>query len=399
LTVKIDLFDSASFAEGVPHDRFTYLRENDPVYFHDEPDGPGFWCLTKYADIVQASKDWRTYSSAKGTNITDATGGAELMMVNSDPPYHEKLRKIVSKGFQPKMVADLEPHIREIVNSILDRVAPKGECDFVTEVSSELPLAVIAELMGVPEEDRHKIFEWSNTMIAQGSDPEYGSSMDDATRAFLEMSQLVNAIADKRSETPEQDLITKLVEGEVDGERLTVLEYDVFMVLLAVAGNETTRNLISGGLLALIEHPQERAKLMADPALTPLAVEEMLRWVTPVMHFRRTATTDCEIRGKQIRSGDKVLLWYISGNRDTDVFADPFRFDVARDPNPHMTFGAGGPHFCLGFSLAQLEIKVMFEELFKRLPDIELNGDVEHLHSNFINGIRHMPVRFTPERV
>ncbi len=395
--MKIDLYDPHSFAEAVPHDQLTWLRENDPVHWHDEPGGTGFWNLTKYHDIVRASKDWRTYSSAKGSNIRDADGGYELAMVNQDPPYHEKLRKIVSKGFQPKLVSDLEPKIRGIVRDILDRVASKGECDFVTEVSAELPLDVIAEMMGVPPEDRHKVIEWSNTMIAQGEDPEYGSSMDDATRAFIEMSQLVNALADERLEDPQEDLITRIIEGDVDGEKLNRLEFDVFMVLLAVAGNETTRNLISGGMLALIENPDQRAKLMADPSLIPSAVEEMLRWVTPVLHFRRTATCDAEVRGTKIKTGDKVLLWYISGNRDADVFEDPFRFDVTRDPNPHMTFGAGGPHFCLGFSLAQLEIRIMFEELFRRLPDIELNGNVERMHSNFVNGIRHMPVRFTPE--
>ena len=396
--MEIDLHTPAVFGRGVPHDQFTWLRENDPVYFHPLPDGGGFWCLTKYDDIVHASKDWRSYSSAKGTNIRDPVDGAELMMVNTDPPYHEKLRKIVSKGFHPKMIADLEPHIREIVTGILDRVAPKGECDLVTEVSSELPLEVIAEMMGVPEEHRHKIFEWSNTMIAEGGDPEYSPSLDDATRAFMEMAELVNLLADERSENPTEDLITKLITAEVDGEKLNRLEYDVFMVLLAVAGNETTRNLISGGTLALIENPEQRQKLIEDPSKIPMAVEEMLRWVTPVLHFRRTATHDTDMRGKTIKEGDKVVLWYISGNRDTDVFADPFAFDVERDPNPHMTFGAGGPHFCLGFSLAQLEIKVMFEEMLKRMPDIELDGPVERMHSNFVSGIRHMPIRYTPER-
>lgn len=396
--MKIDLYSGSVFGEGVPHDQFTWLRENEPVYFHPTPDGVGFWCLTKYHDIVAASKDYKTFSSAKGTNIRDPADGAELMMVNTDPPYHEKLRRIVSKGFHPKMISDLEPHIREIVTGILDRVAPKGECDFVTEVSAELPLEVIAEMMGVPPEHRHKIFEWSNTMIAQGEDPEYGPSLDDATRAFMEMAELVNMLADERRENPVDDLITKLIEADVEGEKLNVLEYDVFMVLLAVAGNETTRNLISGGMLELIRNPDQRARLIADPSLIPLAVEEMLRWVTPVLHFRRTATRDVEVRGTTIKEGDKVVLWYISGNRDDEVFEDPFRFDVGRNPNPHMTFGAGGPHFCLGFSLAQLEIKVMFEELLRRMPDIELAGPVERLHSNFVSGIRHMPVSFTPER-
>jgi len=406
--VDIDLYSPEVYGRGAPHEQFKWLRENEPVFWHpivDQPlpgdpqTGPGFWCLTRYKDIEHASKDFRHYSSAGGTNIVDPVSGVELMMINTDPPYHTKLRSIVSKGFHPKAVALIEEHIRDIVTNILDRVATKGECDFVTEIAAELPLEVIAEFMGVPVEDRHKIFEWTNTMIAQGADPEYSPNLEDATRAFIAISEYANTLADLRKDDPQADLISKIIHTEVDGEYLNTLEYDMFFVMLAVAGNETTRNLISGGMFALIENPEQREILLANPSKMPLAVEEMLRWVTPVMHFRRTATEDFEIGGKTIKRGDKILLWYLSGNRDEEVFEDPYAFNVLRDPNPHMTFGAGGPHFCLGFSLAQLEIRVMFEELLRRFPDMELTGPIQRLHSNFIRGIRHMPVKFTPEHV
>ena len=405
--MKIDLFDPEVWGRAVPHDQFTWLRENEPVFWHPFPadidremyKGEGFWTLTRYDDIVLASKDFKHFSSAGGTNIVEPVEGVDLMMINTDPPYHTKLRSIVSKGFHPKAVAAIEKHIREIVTRILDKVASKGECDFVTEIAAELPLEVIAEFMGIPEEGRQQIFDWTNTMIAQGEDPEYGATLEDATRAFFEISEYANQLAAERRAHPEDDLISKIIEAEVEGEMLNELEYSVFFVMLAVAGNETTRNLITGGMKALIEHPEQREILLADRTKFGTAVEEMLRWVTPVSHFRRTLTEDIEVGGKELKKGDKVTLWYVSGNRDESVFEDPFEFKVDRDPNPHMTFGAGGPHFCLGFSLAQLEIRVMFEELLDRFPDMELAGGVERLHSNFISGIRHMPVRFTPERL
>lgn len=396
--MKIDLHNPDAFLNGPPHETFAWLRENDPVFFQEREGRTGYWCLTKYADVVKASKDFKHFSSRPSTFETNAeTAGTELMMINMDPPEHTKLRTIVSKGFHPRIIANLEDGVRGIVTDIIDRIAPKGECDFVTDVAAELPLAVIAELAGIPEEDRHKIFEWSNAMIARGEDPEYSPSIEDATRAFNEISEYGKKLAEERRIDPRDDLITAICTGQIDGEVLNELEYAMFFVMLMVAGNETTRNLVSGGMLALIEHPEERQRLLDDPSLFTSAVEEMLRWVTPVMHFIRTATEDVEIRDKTIKKGDKFALWYPSANRDEDAFADPNRFDVGRNPNPHVTFGGGGPHFCLGFSLAQLEIKVMFEELLKRIPDMELDGQIQRMRSNFIGGIRHMPVKFTPE--
>lgn len=391
------LDDPDSFVAAVPHESFARLRLEAPVFRQECPDGTSFWVLTKYEDIVAVSTDSVTFSSARGTNIEDMQGGTELMMLNMDPPRHTKLRNLVSKGFTPRMVRLLEPHVREIAKQIIDDVAQRGECDFVTDVAAELPLQVIAELIGVPLEERHLLFQWSNQMIGLG-DLEYGNDMALATQAAASMFAYADKLATERRERPRSDLVTALIDAEVEGEQLTPLEFDVFFMLLAVAGNETTRNLISGGMLALFEHPDQYRRLLEEPALIPSAVEEMLRWVSPVMYFRRTATRDTEVRGQRIREGEKVTIWYIAGNRDEEAFPEAGAFDVARDPNAHLGFGGGGAHFCLGASLARLEIRIMFEELLRRLPDVQLVGPVARLRSNFINGIKHMPVRFTPEK-
>jgi len=397
---EIDVLDPDIYVQGVPHEAFRRLRMEAPVYFHPEPDGRGFWALTRYADVVAVSRDPVGFSSARGgTNIKDYEGSdlsqIQLLMLNMDPPQHHKFRKLVSTGFTPRMTARLEPRIRETAKRIIDRVASKGRCDFVKEIAAELPLQVIAELMGIPLDDRHKVFEWSNRLIGF-DDPEFQTSMEDARIAAAEIWFYANELATKRQGQRGDDLVSVLINAEVDGERLTEMEFDAFFMLLAVAGNETTRNLISGGMIALLEHPDERARLIADPALVPSAVEEMLRCVSPVMHFRRTAMRDSEIRGQRIREGDKVVLYYISANRDEDVFPDSATFDVGRTPNEHLAFGVG-EHFCLGSSLARLEIRVMFEELVRRLPDMRIAGPVRRLRSNFISGYKEIVVEFTAE--
>ena len=398
---EIDLFSPDNFVDGVPHHFYKVLRREAPVYRHPEPDGPGFWALTKYEDIVTVSMDSATFSSWQGgTNIPDLPEDGlafiRMIMLNMDPPQHTKYRRLVSKGFTPKIVQAMEPHVRTIANDIIDRVAERGQCDFVTDIAAELPLQVILELMGVPVEDRYLVFEWSNRLIGF-DDPDYQTTPEQGMVAATEMFMYANQLAVDRKRSPQRDVISTLLQAEMDGEALTETEFDAFFVLLSVAGNETTRNLISGGMLALMEHPEERQKLLADPSLIVTAVDEMLRWVTPVMYFRRTVTKDTSIRGQQIRIGDKVVMYYGSGNRDEDVFPDGDVFDVSRNPNPHITFGPGGAHFCLGASLARLEIRVMFEELLRRLPDIEPAGPVRRLRSNFIAGIKQMPVCFTPE--
>ncbi len=398
---NIDIYDPDLYVTGVPHDAFRVLRSEEPVYFHPEPGGPGFWAITKYQDVVSISKDPGTFSSWRGgTNIPDypreSLDVIRMLMVNMDPPQHTKFRRLTSTGFTPRMIARMEEYIRQAARKIVDDVAPLGACDFVTKVAAELPLVVIADIMGVPQDDRHKVFDWSNRLIGF-DDPEFQTSLEDAQMAAMEIWGYANDLAEGRRGKEGKDLVTVLINAEIDGERLTEMEFDAFFLLLAVAGNETTRNLISGGMLALMEFPEQRARLLGDPALLNTAVEEMLRWVTPVIHFRRTATRDVELHGQKIKEGDKVVLYYTSANRDEDVFEEPGVFDVGRTPNEHLAFGIG-QHSCLGLNLARLEIKVMFEELLKRMPDIELDGPVRRLRSNFINGVKTIPVRYTPGR-
>ena len=310
---------------------------------------------------------------------------------------HTRYRLLVNKGFTPRRIAALEDRARAMTNDIIDRVCEKGECDFVEDMAAELPLQVIAELMGVPQEDRRLVFDWSNRMVG-AADEEYQQDArpEAAMEASMELYAYANRLAAEKRADPHDDILSALIKAEVDGEMLTELELDMFFLLLAVAGNETTRNLISHGMLALMNHPDQRQKLLDDPGKIPGAVEEMLRWGSPVMHFRRTATKDVVIRDQPIAEGDKVVIWYISANRDEDHFDYPYTFDVERSPNEHVAFGGGGPHFCLGANLARMEIRVMFEEVLRRLPDMELAGPAQRLKSNFINGIKHIPVSFTP---
>ena len=397
----VDIYDPDLYVEQVPHHHFASLRRHTPVCFHREPRGPGFWCVLKYRDVIHVSKNPQLFSSYRGgTNIEDPPSGqlmmARAIMLNMDPPQHSTFRRIVSLGFVPRIVDRLEPGVRAMARKIVDDIAGRGECDFVRDVAAELPLQVIAELIGLPQEDRHKVFEWSNRLIGF-DDPEFGTSREDGQAAAAEMWIYANALAEQRKLAPRDDLVTALVRGSVDGESLTELEFDSFFLLLAVAGNETTRNLVSGGMLALMEHPEQKQRLIDDPSLIPTAVEEMLRWVSPVMHFRRTVMRDTELGEQRIREGEKVVMFYPSANRDEEVFPDAMRFDVGRTPNEHLAFGIG-EHFCLGSKLARLEIRIIFEEILRRLPDIRLAALPRRLRSNFINGIKEMRVSFTPER-
>jgi cholest-4-en-3-one 26-monooxygenase len=390
----VDLSDRRTFLAGPPFEYFEYLRREHPVawFDHHERDGDGFWIVTKWDDIMAVERDPETFSSnLGGTMIEPLVGGVELMMINQDPPRHTRLKLLVSRMFTPKHIRSIEQSIRVAAKDIVDNVIAKGSIDLVTEVSAEMPLIVIAELLGIPPEDRYKVFEWSNRMVG-AEDPEYGVNSE---TAGFELFAYAEQLAQERLASPEEDIVTALLTGEVDGERLDPLEFNLFFLLLAAAGNETTRNLITGGMLALIEHPEQRERLLADRSLLPSAVEEMLRWVSPVNYFRRTATRDTEIRGVKIAAGEKVTLWYPAANRDEDQFPNPNTFDVARTPNEHVAFGGRGPHFCMGANLARLEISAMFEELLWRIPDMELAGPVERLQMNLINGIKHMPVTFT----
>ena len=396
----IDLAHPDNYHSGPPHHMFEVLRREAPVFWHPDAETPGFWALTRHAEVAHASRSPQLYSAQRRTvfmfeSNEEDLSNLQMMLVNRDPPNHTKLRRLVSLGFTPRRIAMLEEKVRLRAGEIIDRVAARGECDFVTDLAADLPLQVIAELVGVPMEDRGKVFEWSNKLIGF-DDPEYSGDREQQKQSAMDVYLYANQLAEKRREEPTDDLTSIIMNGEVDGERLTEMEYDLFFLLLIVAGNETTRNAISGGMLALIQHPEQRARLIANPGLMTTATEEILRWVTPVNCFRRTAMQDTEIGGQAVREGDKVVMFYPSANRDDRVFAKPEQFDVARTPNDHLAFGMG-THFCLGNALARLEIKVMFEELLRRLPDIELAGQVERLRSSFINGIKRMPVRFTPE--
>jgi cytochrome P450 len=394
----INLKDPLLFEQGVPHDVFRRLRREAPVYWNEEPeeDEPGFWALTRYQDIVEVSRNPQLFSSALGGHQISYPPGMEFSrasaavvgnMIGMDPPEHNTYRKLVSPAFTAGAVRKMEPTIREIVTEILDRVAPRGSCELVSAVAAELPLIVLCELLGVPQEDRHRLFDWTNRLT------DFANAPEDMLGAFAELFGYGQALAERRRQAPTGDLMSVMANAEMAGEKLDQMLLDGFFLLLVIAGNETTRNTISGGTLALIEHPAERRLLLDDPSLIPVAVDEMLRWVSPVIHFRRTATADTEIRGQRIRQGDKVVMWYPSANRDEEVFARPDVFDVRRRPNEHLAFGEG-QHFCLGAWLARLELRVFFEEFLRRLPDVELDGPVRRVRSYFLAGLREMPVRF-----
>jgi len=400
LPADIDLTNPDHFDQGPPHEWFTWLRANDPVYWQDEEDGPGFWSITKYQDLKHVSRHPELFSSWRGgTNIfeleEDDLTGVRLLMINMDPPRHAKYRRIVSKGFTPKRISLLEDHVRALARRIVDRIADKGECEFVSEVASQVPMATICEMLGVPEADHQLVYDLSNRLIGF-DDPDFQTSMDDGGEAAAEMYAYAEQLGAERSKAPRDDLTSILLSADVDGEKLTQDEFDAFFLLLAIAGNETTRTVTAQGMRLLSEHPDQRRAITDDPSLIGPAVEEILRYAPAVISFRRTAMADVEIRGKQIRNGDKVVMWYPGANRDEEAFDDPQKFDVSRNPNDHHAFGIG-EHFCLGASLARLQLRTIFDELLTRLPDIEVDGEVKYLRSNFIDGIKEMRVRFTPE--
>ncbi|HLM63741.1 MAG TPA: cytochrome P450 [Acidimicrobiales bacterium] len=366
-----------------------------------------YWAVTRHAELIEASRQPGLFCSGRGTNIADMPPDfVEFFgsMIGMDDPRHARLRRIVSRGFTPRKLASLKADVGGAAADIVDDIAEQGECDFVTEVAAKLPLRVIVDLMGIPRSEERFIFDRTNVILGF-TDPEYVAEQDDpmaVTMAILtagqELADLVTRLAEARETEPADDLITALAVTEVDGEKLTSQELASFFILLVVAGNETTRNAIAHGLAALTDHPDQHRRWLDDvDGLTPTAVEEIVRWASPVMHFRRTVTEDrVRLGDHEFSEGDKVVLWYNSANRDEAVFDDPYRFDLGRTPNDHVGFGGPGPHFCLGAHLARREIAVMFRELLTRLPDIHATGDPERLRSNFINGIKHLPVAFSP---
>ena len=397
---ELDLSIAANFDDGFPYAYFKMLRAEAPVCWHPERDGPGHWALTRYEDLKYASRNPQIFSSWLGaTTVRDMPHenlqGARALMLNMDPPQHAKYRRLVQRGFTPRVIQSLEPHIRELATQIVDRVAQRGECEFVSEVAAELPMQVICELMGVPEEDRQAVYALSNRLIGV-DDPQYSNSLADGMQASMEMFMYASKLSERARQAPGTDIISTLVSADVEGEKLSELDFNSFFLLLAVAGNETTRTATSQGTRLLADHPEQRERLLRNPSLLPTAIEEIVRCSAPVMYFRRTATQDTELRGQTIRAGEKITMWYPSVNRDEAVFPNPDTFDVGRSPNEHLGYGVG-EHFCLGASLARLELQIIFEELLRRLPDIQIDGPIKRLRSNLIDGIKEMPVRFTPE--
>jgi len=380
----VDFLD-VFFYVSDPWDTYAWLRTHAPAYWHE---GNQLWAVTRYQDLVHVSTHPELFCNGEGYR---PGMGPDASLISTDPPRHTEMRRLINKGFTPRMVAQMEDHVRDIVTRTLDAVAPRGECDFVEDVAVPLPMLVIAELLGLPLEDSKQLQHWSDDMnVGSAAHP-----LEKAMNAYLEYCAYFEKVHAQKLAHPADDLISKLIHSEIDGERLGYDDVLRTTLLLLVGGNETTRNTIAGGLLAFMEHPEQWRRLLAEPKRLPMAIEEMLRYVTPIMNFRRTATRDVELGGQTIRAGQSVLILHSSANQDEAVFKDPRAFDIGRDPNPHLAFGIG-THFCLGANLARLEIRVMYEELLRRLPDVRLvpGAPVTRYPSTFIRGWSSMPVEF-----
>jgi cytochrome P450 len=385
---------------------FKALRDTPGMPFYSErviegfpfPPGPGYYVATRHDDVWQVSRNAQLFCSGNGSNIGDLPQEMNEFfgsMINMDDPKHYRLRSIVSKGFTPKEVTQVEGYVRTKAAAVVDRILdkfPEGECDFVDEIAAALPLEVICDMMGIPTEDTAKIYHWTNVILGAG-DPDVGGDYTYLMTMALEMFQYAQELGENRRANPTDDITSVMMNAEVDGDQLTAQEFGSFFLLLVVAGNETTRNAISHGMKALTDFPEQREKWFGDfETHTRTAVDEIVRFSTPVIHFRRTATEDTVLGGQQLHAGDKVVMLYSAANRDDRVFRDPESFDVTRPLQPaQVGFGAGGPHFCLGANLARREIAVMFDEIRRRLPNMRITGEPAYLQSNFINGIKRLP--------
>jgi cytochrome P450 len=397
------------FISGDPHAIWRELRATDPVHWTERPNKNGFWSITKHGDAQRVYRDPGTFSSEGGIamGFADAPDpnqprmqyGFRQMMITTDPPRHGRMRQMMNRRFTPRALAPHEPHIRAITGEIIDAVIEQGRCDLVVDVAAKLPTAVICEMLGVPRQDWDLMFALGN-MTLGNEDPEYqvdGSAQKTGAQAQADIfNYFMKLIGDRRA-NPGPDLVSALVHGEIEGDKLSDIEVLFNCFLLILGGQETTRNAISGGMDALMHNPGDRDRLARDASLMPTAIEEILRWTSPITHIMRTATRDVELRGRQIHAGDRVVIWNPSGNRDEEVFADPFRFDIERQPNDHIAFGYG-EHFCLGANLARVELRVMLDELLRRMPDMTPAGAPERLRSNLVAGIKHLPVTFTPAK-
>jgi cholest-4-en-3-one 26-monooxygenase len=396
-----DLTDPDLYARRVPQEEFAELRRAAPVRWNPQPsdmgfNDDGFWAVTKHRDVIAVSRDAETFSSYENGAIVRFISGntreqvelQRVIMLNIDPPHHTKMRGIVSRGFTPRAISNLRDVLSDRAKAIVGEAVAKGSGDFVTDVACELPLQAIAELIGVPQEDRHKLFSWSNDMVGY-DDPEYEGDGEAASVEILNYSMVM---AEDRRACPRDDIVSKLVGAQIDGDELTSDEFGFFVILLAVAGNETTRNAISHGMLAFLENPDQWELFKSGRPAT--AVDEIVRWATPVTVFQRTATTDTELGGQPIKKGERVGLFYRSANFDEDVFEEPEKFNVLRDPNPHVGFGGTGAHYCLGANLARLEIDLMFNAIADAMPDISKAGEPQRLRSGWLNGVKRLPVSY-----
>jgi len=384
---EIDLTNLDLFARGEHHQAWRILRAEAPVFWHERRAGWGFWAVTRYDDALKVYHDAARYSSERGISLQFSAVGAPeeqagfgQMMIMTDPPRHGKIRSLVNRRLTPREVAKFEPHIRAITTAVIDAVIEKGECDFVVDFAGKLPTAVICDMMGIPREYWDAMFALGNQSIGT-DDPEYQQGRSPAETGMAAQAQVFSLFSkwiDERRRAPREDLISALIHGDVDGAKLTDLEVLFNCFLLIIGGQETTRNATSGGILELINDRGQHARLKSEPALMPTAIEEFLRWTSPVTHIMRVAKADAELRGQRIRAGDKVVIWNGSVNRDEAVFPRPDVFDIARSPNDHLAFGHG-EHFCIGANLARLEMRVMIEEVMARMPDLELGGQVQRL--------------------
>jgi cytochrome P450 len=409
----VNLADLDRFTDGgTPWRMFHTLRHEDPVHWQpEEAPNSGFWAVTRHRDIVRVDRDSETFTSTKFVNLEEVDDDQikkRASILELDGVRHRALRSLIQRQFGANVISGYTDFLRGLTARTLDAALAKGRFDFVADVSADFPINVLARLLDVPPEDNQKLIDWGNRIIGH-TDPDYADVLlhsEESERyrdlpfrspASLEVFEYGRELARQRRGGAGTDLISRLVNTTPrDGVPLSPQDFDNYFLLLVVAGNETTRHTISHSMLALIQHPEQLARLQEDPSLIPVAVEEFLRWASPVYHFRRTATCDVELGGKRIRQGDKVVMWFASGNRDEEVFGNPYDFDVTRTDNDHVTFGKGSPHLCLGNLLARTEIRIMFEELIPRLADIRLAGEVPRVRSNFVNGIKKLPVEVTP---
>lgn len=391
---SIDLSDADLFAQGAPHALFARLRRERPVHWNAEADGDGFWAILRYADVLAVSRDAETFSSGRrGIMIFDEsfeTSGRARTMMEMDPGPHARLRALVNRGMTPRRILALEDYARRRFESVLDAALEARRCDFVEDVAGRLPLEIITEMMGVPQADRPALASLANRVMGF-EDPDFGGGTGENTAAITEMAAYAIDLARARRRAPKGDIASAILQAEIEGEVLDDQAFASFFMLLITAGIETTKSAISGGALALVERPEQWEALRKSRHALPGALEEIIRFTTPIHYFRRTATRPSEISGQAIREGDKVVIWYSSANRDEAVFDDPDRFNIARDPNDHLSFGFGR-HYCLGANLARLEMRVVFETLLSRNVLIERCGDVTHLRSTFTNSLKRMPV-------